>query len=200
MKSKTANDMIGGVRDLIPDAPFESRGLRLGVLVPLGRILRGLYFENSSIAERCYVWAFIQPLYVPSTVLSFNMGKRVGGPSRTWAPDEVPALVEAVRIEALPWIGPFQSPTAVVESSELSSSHNLHVREAIAYSLIASEELRSGIDRLEALCDALTDTVPWQLEMLGRARELCRMAKADPTEAMARLLAWQSSTIEALDL
>lgn len=170
------------------------------VKVPLGRVLRGFYLENSSDSSRIYVWVFVQPLYAPSSTVSFNLGKRLGGPSRTWSLDDAEALVMAVREEGLPYIGQISSPADLANWCELHSSTDPYSVEARAYSLVADGRFAEGSRALEELASNLSSQVGWMAEIKERASQLATRLRKDPHAALDLLSTWEVFTIASLGI
>jgi hypothetical protein len=197
MKQPALKKISSSVVSLIPDLCAKGRLL---ALLPLGRILRGCYLEDSSDENRLYVWAFVQPLYVPASTIVFDLGKRLGGMSATWSVDVPEALATMIEREGLPFCKPINSPEAVADWELLNGRCDAFALEAKAYSLIAAgrvDESLSVVDRLER---ELTGEIPWIVETRRRAKSLAASAATDLAKAHAQLASWESETRAQLDL
>jgi hypothetical protein len=183
---------------------FRVRGSLL-LLTPVGSTLRGLALERSSANAAFYVWAFFQPLCVPAEHIYFNLGRRVGGGSRTWSavePSALDALESAIRREALPFLAPISSSRdAALAAKLLDPEHDATTQRAVAYSFAragdTSQSLRE-IDRFLAL--AKDDMRPWAVREVTEASRLRDLLKNDPTAVQAQLEQWEKHTLKALGL
>lgn len=171
---------------------------RLLAVTPRGRILRGVYLEDSSDSASVYVWAFVQPLYTPASTVVFAFGKRLGGPSKTWSTGDTDGLATVVRDEAVPFFNPVSSPEAFASWGFLDGRDDPYVREAKAYSLVASGRFSEGAQALRELASSLSGGTLWMIEMRKRAEHLAGLAETNPTAAHELLAMWESETISAL--
>ncbi|WP_428269825.1 hypothetical protein [Haliangium sp.] len=171
-------------------------------VTPRGRILRGVVLEGSAAdSDGVYLWKFVQPLYVPSTVIAFILGDRLGGGCKTWRVNEAEAAAAIVLKEGVPFFGPIDSPEKLADWGYLDGERNAHMREAKAYSLIAAGRLIEGIRALRELAESLEgkDT-PWVVEMKERAEQLAALAESNPPAAHELLAHWEAETVSALRL
>jgi hypothetical protein len=86
LKSATCERLVRNY--ILPSlSSFHVKG-KLLFAEPVRHLLRGYYFEDSAFdATRFAVCVFVQPLYVPSSVLVFNFGSRLGsivGKAEIW--------------------------------------------------------------------------------------------------------------------
>ena len=197
MKARDRKQLACAVLSAVPS--LIDRG-RLLAATPLGRILRGIYLEDSSDPERIYAWAFVQPLYAPASTIVFDFGQRLGGPSRTWGTDEATTLVEAVRNEGVPHFGRMSSPGAIADWSFLDGRSDPHALEAKAYSLVAAGRRDEGVRALRELTQSLSGDAAWIVDMRKRAEQLAKLAEEEPTAADALLGRWESATVAALGI
>lgn len=197
MKRGEINRVAQGIRASQPE--FEQKG-RLLVAKPRGRILRGLYLENSSDPTRIYVWVFVQPLYVPGQHVVFNLGKRLGGGAKTWTLDGMMGLLAAVQKEARPFLEGISSPEALLKW-DFIHAYSGHFREqACAYSLVALGRMSEGSQALRRLAHALAGGRPWMIEIAREAERLAELADHDPKAAQELLTRWESETACALGI
>jgi hypothetical protein len=171
---------------------------RLLAATPRGRILRGIYIEDSSDPTRVYVWAFVQPLYVPASTVVFDFGKRLGAPSKTWSTGDEDALAVVVRDEGVPFFSPVSSPGALASWGLLDGRGDPYAQEAKAYSLVASGQFSDGAQALHELAGSLSGGTAWMIEMQKRAERLAGLAETNPTAAHELLATWESGTASAL--
>lgn len=195
MKPAERRQIARAIRCAVPI--LHEKG-RLLAATPRGRILRGIYMEDSSDSARVYVWAFVQPLYAPSSTVVLNFGKRVGGPSKTWSTSDADALAVVVRDEGVPFFSPMSSPKALTSWDFLDGRADPYARQAKAYSLVASGRFSDGAQALHDLAGALPAGTAWMIEMQERAEHLARLAETNPPEAQDLLATWESATVSAL--
>lgn len=195
MKPAERKRLAGSIRALIPD--LREKG-RLLAAVPRGRILRGLYLEDSSDPTRVYVWAFVQPLYTPASTIVFNLGKRLGGGSKTWSVAEPDAIAEIASNEGVPFFGPLTSPEELARWPFLEGQTDPHTREARAYSFVACGRFIEGISALRELTRSLAGGTPWMVEMGKRAQQLADLGETNPDGACELLVRWEAETAAAL--
>ncbi len=179
---------------------LTARG-RLLFSEPINHVLRGVYLENSSAPSKFYVWAFVQPLYVPSATVYFNFGKRLPSANSVWnVADSPEKIASAVINEGMPFIQTLTSPAALADWEFLRQQVDPHAREARAYSLIMSGRITEGLSELSALARSLVSELSWMNEMRERAMLLARLAEGVPSVAQARLAEWEAETSACLRL
>jgi hypothetical protein len=192
---------------LLPQLPgFIAKGDLLFIL-PLRHTLRGFFFDGSSFDKNLFfVYVFLQPLFVPDTYISLNIGWRVGGESHTWdinSPDLLTELGLSLKREALPFLLRIESPKEVADAvMALRISADPYVQQAIAYSFARAKEVSkatAAIDQLFHLLD-MKESYPWQREMAERAEKLKAQLIADPEDAQHQLDVWESETVKNLKL
>lgn len=172
---------------------------RMLVAAPIERILRGLYLEDSSDPHRIYLWAFVQPLFVPSSSVVLNLGQRLGGTSRTWTAADVEGAASEVLNEGMEFFGPISSPAALACWSFLDARPDEYAREARAYALVACGQNLRGSQALRVFAASLPVSGPgWISEKRRRAEELARMAEADGEASQELLRQWEKETKCAL--
>ncbi len=197
MKQSEKAILVAAIRNAVP-------GLRatrnLLVAVPRGSILRGLCMERSSDPRGVYLWAFVQPLFVPATSTVLSLGIRLGGGSRTWTSAEAVAAASAVRDEGESFYGPIGSVEQLARWPFLALRKDAYGREARAYALIAAGRTAEGVRAARELAGSLGDAPPWVIEVKSRAERLASLAVRDPREAMGLLAVWESETVANLML
>lgn len=177
---------------------------RLLYMTPVEHVLRGIYLEDSSNSNACYIWVFVQPLYVPSSTVNFNFGKRLGGGSKAWGvADAMQALVGVLSDEGVPFIRHLSCPEAVANWGFLDTLADPYAMEAKAYSLLASGRIAEGVHALRVLSVSLsrvTPSVPWVLEMKDRAELLAKITETEVVKVRGLLSRWEAETVAQLRL
>lgn len=171
---------------------------------PLGRIVRGFYFEASSERDTRYVHCFVQPLYVPSEHLVLNMGGRIRTDAghQSWRVadlDELTGKAEALRRSFLDGA---QVPTSLAGWYERHAITpiDLHVRRAHLYTLVACERWEEASEGLAALIAEHEGDGRWIADVCREAAQLLPLVRDDRAAATELLLAWERATIIALRL
>ena len=183
-----------------PRSGFQLCG-RMLLVTPIGRVLRGIFIEDSSDPHRVYLWAFVQPLFLPSTTVVLSLGQRLGGAAHTWAVADVEGAASALMEGGIQFFGPITSPAALAGWSLLEDRSDEYARETKAYALVAAGRYREGSQALHAFAASLPTAGPrWMSEMKRRAEELARDAETDCEAAQQRLREWESETRSALRL
>jgi len=195
MKPAERKRIARAIRSAVPGLREKGRIL---AATPRGRLLRGIYLEDTSDPHRVYVWAFVQPLFVPSTTVVLSLGRRLGNGSRTWAVDDADAAAAAARDEGMPFFEPVDSAQALWSLGFLDGRSDEYSREVRAYSLVASGQLYEGAQALRELARSLAGGTAWMIEMRKRAEQLATLAETNPTAADALLATWESETVSAL--
>ena len=201
MKPTERKRVARAIRAVAPE--LQEKG-RLLAATPRGRVLRGVYLEDSSDPARFYVWVFVQPLYVPASTIAFDLGKRLGGASRTWGANDPESVATIIREEGVPFLTSVSSPEALVGWSFLEGRSDPYALEAKAYSLVASGRFVEGVRALRHLARLLSGGLsggaptPWMVEMQERAEQLADFAERDPSRARDALTKWEAQTATAL--
>ena len=204
MKSK---DFLALAKQLLRNLPGFSLKGPMMVLIPVKSVLRGIYFESSSFDTKSfYVWVFFLPLFVPTTNVRFNLGKRIrvsSGGDR-WSTDMsnlTENLALAIEKEALPFLHDIESTLDIVKVLEKTQTPNdPYVRQAIAYSWAKAEDRSKAIGELDRLEQLLDVKVEWQRVMHESAKGL--KAKLMENEMIVRnqLEFWESESFKNLGL
>jgi hypothetical protein len=153
--------------------------------------------------------AFFLPLFVPTDVIHFNYGKRISSISGQWnadSPNLINDLIEAIRVEAIPFLQKVSTLTGALNYLKASvesngQSVNPHTLEALAYTLIESGEYPSAMKVLVEQKQLLEGaTVPWMIELKARAQLIEERLSESPETALAQLEAWKEETKRKLKL
>jgi|SRR5262249_3931337 len=189
---------------LLPELPDFGVAGQLLFAQPIGETLRGIYFARSIGPRDFYAHLVVLPLFVPTTVVGFNFGWRVGGGSHFWNADDpnlIAELAAALKREALPFLSRIQSPRDVADAAmSLHKSADWYVQQAIAYALARAGDVSQAVVALDELVRMLDVTVPWQREMSERAMALKSQLLDDPCRAQQQLDAWEAESIRNLGL
>ena len=188
---------------------FRERG-SLVFAEPVEWLLRGFTYEDSGHSGKdFYLWAFVQPLYIPVDHIVLSYGKRLGGPSHHWSVDQLSEpegreqLTEAVRREGLSFLESFRGPKEFAREAEKmadSGPKNPRFHEDAAYAhLIAGERdvARRHLQDIQELVD--TSAQGWQAELRTRAEQILELI-ADGGDPIAELDAWRPHTAFRLGL
>lgn len=183
---------------------FRAKGSLL-VLMPLHHTLRGICLERSGTAKQFYVWVFLQPLFVPSEHITFNIGWRVGGGCHTWSTDAeglTVRLTAALKKEAYPFLSGVNTLRDLADATmSLNKTGDLRVQEAIVYisiRLLAVSQAKIEIKRLRALLHPRH--FDWQREMLERVELFEGLLESDAVGLENRFNSCESETAENLGL
>lgn len=187
-------------RAIVAAIPGFTSKRRLLMLRPVERILRGLYVEDSSAAGQFYLWVFVQPLYVPATTVTFALGHRLGGGSRTWRAGEATSLIELIRSDGLPFLTNKDSAEKLADSLERSGNDDANTLEAKAYSLVAANKFDDAIASFDTLTRMLDDHIPWQREKKEKVQHLRTFCTSTPDKASQILRDNEQATRKALGL
>jgi hypothetical protein len=191
-------DWKRNVRPLIPvGESWEFRG-RLCYRVPVDRILLGILAEGSAFDRGIYIWQVTMPLFVPKSTVVLSWSERVGGPSRSFEPDDPEAMASAIRLA-------FDSSGDEVEAMDRILARggdvvgNSRVDETLAYCHVLLGDLAAARRHL-ALASAGTAKLPWAVEVQARARQFAQLLDHDEGGAVAQLDRWCAQTAAALGL
>jgi hypothetical protein len=198
---KTELEVIG--KRLLPYLPgFKVKGDML-FIQPIGHTLRAIVFDRSIASRSFYVQVLLEPLFVPTNVIGFNVGWRVG---RSWsadAPNIIAELGAALEREALPFLSVVNAPLDVAcAATALDKPQDPHVQQAIAYSLARAgdaEHATVALNQLVHLLDTPTKYA-WQTEMADRALALNAKIISDPMSAQRQLKSWEDESARNLGL
>jgi hypothetical protein len=176
-------------------------------------LLRGFYFDGSSF-DRCtfYVYAFVQPLYVPLPTVTFQFGIRLTGKTgQAWEinPETEAAtmmdVLASIKNQGLPFIGRIQTPGDLAEYVRriTDGADNPNNVEVMAYSLALADrnpEALQALDQLQQLLQAQEGMNPWLVETFERSQELRERLATNPKQAIALLDEWTEQTRARLRL
>lgn len=184
--------------------------------VPPSPLVRGFYLTVSRHPPEAFaVWVFIQPCYIPSETLWFNMGKRLGtisGGAEKWWEIETPGhageimrdVLSLIEKEGLPYLNERDSLQDVVRVyGPLAREPNATLMETVSGALVLlGDDKRATrlIDKLVATCDKHMSKSPFLADTQVRAKELNEALLRNPTEARQLLHDRISMTLTNLGL
>jgi hypothetical protein len=173
-------------------------------------LLRGFLYESSGhTGDDFYMWAFVQPLYVPQDGVTLNYGDRLDGSSHFWSlsegPDEATVMREvlsAIKDEGLRILGALQSPADLAKAAlGRLIPEDVNTRELAAYSLILSgerERARSLLKEMDVGREA--DEPAWIGEARARGHRILALLDEEAEVVVDQLGAWRDETVAALGL
>jgi hypothetical protein len=178
--------------------------------------LRGFYFAASRHQKSTFcVWTFVQPCYIPSDTLWFNMGKRLGtisGGAEKWWEIESPGMagevmqdiLSFIKKEGLPYLEERDSLKDIVRVYKpLAKDPNGLLMEAVSGALVLLDRDKQAtrlVDKLIASCHKYLDESPYLADTLARAEELKEMLLRNPVDAKIILQDRISKTLNNLGL
>ncbi|MBU1218830.1 hypothetical protein KKF34_14500 [Myxococcota bacterium] len=177
---------------------FYDNGTLL-IYKPLDRILRGVCLEESREPDKVYVWAFIQPLYIPQTTEVFNFGKRLGGGCASWGTTESGVISRLVSEEGLPYLNTISGPEDFIKWKQ---SDILYTQQVIAYSLVVIGNYSDGLFALRRLMDLIPKDLDYDYLLLLKEQvaHLTHLCETNPEKAQALLKQWELFTRSSLRL
>jgi hypothetical protein len=189
---------------------FDIKGPMIFKITP-GGILLGLYFGSSSRAAKLLrLDAFCLPLFVPTSVVHFNYGKRIVPEFGQWnadQPDLIERLAAAIRLNAVPFFNTvctLEGVAKLIRSLTVPNANgykNPHGQEALAYVLVKNGEITEALAILERIQTALNkSTISWELEIKARTMSFRDQLLQNPERALVQLKVWESETTGKLGL
>jgi len=193
---------------------------RLLYVEPIGEVLQGFFFDDSSFDKwKFVVYAFVLPLYVPTDHVSFNFGGRLGtlsgGQERWWRINEDKAneteimqdVISLINKEALPF---FEKTATPADFSNMyihkANPPHIIIMEAVSYSLILANEYRKAekiaIKNIRYLQQAIQGKYshPHLYEKLARTELILKALQDNPQKAVSTLEIWRDETLVNLGL
>jgi hypothetical protein len=184
---------------------------RMVFRTPVGLCLAGVLFESRPHdADGLYLDTVVQPLYIPSEIVTFTVADALGLPRTLWTfrpginrDQRLHAMLRSAFDDLLPRALSLASPDAL--ASKLwppDRWSNLHIVEALAYSLLLAGDVGRARKALAVLTSAETTVAgspTWNAEISARAGDVASLL-AGGDAAAALLLAWRDQSIGALRL
>jgi hypothetical protein len=200
-------------RYLLPKLPGMALKGRLIYASPVDQLLCGYYFETSAFNPSTFVViAFVQPLYVPFSTVSFTFGRRLSGASgdRWWdlADGEqrvMSGVLSDIEAQGPPILAVGKDPLTFARTAPqlVSSPLTIEARESIGYSYLAAGEYDLGRGELEAFIAEIPSEsmdIPWVREMRERAVWLLAHAETNPASVATRMSEWRDQTLRAIKI
>jgi hypothetical protein len=184
--------------------------------IPPSPLVRGFHFAVSRHPPKAFaVWVFVQPCYIPSETLWFNLGKRLGtipgGPERWWeieTPEKVPEVMKdvlvSIREEGLPYLNERHTLEDIIRVYQSQAEDpNVVAMEAVAGALALlgmHEEAGKLNGKLIESCHKHLSKSPFLAETLARASEFQHTMQENPKNAERLLHTRISITLGNLGL
>lgn len=198
MKPGQRRKLIAAIRRRVPRLTDHGR---LAIEEPRNRILRGVYLEDSSDSARCYAWVFVQALFEPAPLtISFNKGRRLGGPSRTWSVGDGATLADIVLKEGPAFWDAASNPAQLATWPSLVEDQDPYAIRTRALALIACRRWAEAADELGRLGRQLSSGTGWMGEMREWSESLRRVVGEEPEVAFNQLLRWEEENVRQLHL
>jgi hypothetical protein len=198
-------------RYLLPDLgeEFVAKGTVV-YATPVEWLLRGFTYESSGHSGRdFYLWAFVQPLYIPSDHIVLNYGDRLGGSSHYWTveqlsqPDVLAKLREAIRGDGRPFVESIREPNDFARETErrlTQAPKNVRIVEDAAYAFVLAGDNDTGrryLKRIHELGDGAARG--WVLDVQKRADRILDLLQTG-TDPVPELASWRQYTTSKLGL
>jgi hypothetical protein len=204
----TAKDFTKIGKRIVNDLPGFEVKKNLIFALPLGDILRGLFFNRCSDPNYFHLSVFFLPLFVPNECVHGTFGRRIGN-ALNWRTDNsnlFADLHECICNDAIPFFSGVSTLPGVLSYLKTAIERgrprvNSHILEALAYTLIKEgnypEALRALTEQQQLLERAI---IPWELELKVRAELMMEKLLRNPEEALAQLETWRVETKKNLKL
>jgi hypothetical protein len=171
---------------------------------PINHTLRAISFDESINQREFYVQVFVQPLFVPSDVIFFNLGWRLGGNARVWntdAPQARDEIIEEIRGSAVPFLEAAESIDGLIGTlRKLDKAGDPIVRQALGYAYALKGDADRCSRELAKLTAGLDTSIPWVQRMSEQAKGLVELVRQDSVLAKAQLCRWEEETAKTLGL
>lgn len=195
-------------KQLLPQLPgFVSKGWLL-YHEPVGHVLRGFCCDESGFDKAQFtVWAFCLPLYIPTTHVYFRFGARLKddrGCDIWWNandPELASNLFACIESQGLPFLSGIDNPRSLIEFSERDPNiQEPGKSETIAYSAIIVGDYELARSAFGRLTDAVDVNIPWQVEILDRAKQLREALDTGANQAKRLLEQWEQFSANSLGI
>lgn len=161
-------------------------------------VLRGFYAEPSRNKARSYVWAFCQPLYVPTEHVVLTVGRRLGGGSRLFSIDDLGGRdFDTLVRGSTTFLRDHGSPAGLLKHLNLDRPEDVRAIEVEGLSLAWCERDEDAL-RCLGRVDDLSATYEWERDVAERLARFRQLLKADPEGARHQLNAWHDATAASL--
>lgn len=195
---RDANRLLGAATASLDN--FVTRG-RVAWIRPVGEVARGVAIDESSFDPAgFYVWAFVMPVFVPSSHVSFNLGfrlKRFDG-SQLWnanEPDCTAELAEAIATQAVSQLQSVNDAASVMSFMHRRGIVDRHTT-LLCHSKLGNIEAAERA--YQELMQGLDVTVKWQRELAESASDVLRKLRHSQAEAHRQLQQWSNATVKSL--
>jgi hypothetical protein len=173
-----------------------------------GGLLQGFYFDQSaSDANSLYLQCFVLPLYVPTSVVSFNFGDRLAHPDTGnygWIigsdGDEITPLIRRMEEANKEYFGRLKNPCDFAERFSAAAPNDIHTNEAVAYSWIICGDAKRAMEHLLRV-EQVEVTAPWIVEVQARGERIKHLLQdGGLIAAQSQLREWQVQSESTLKL
>ena len=203
MKKRVITSLLNSIKEQlgVDGQNLQIRGVT-AIQLPHNDLYRGIAINAPQTPrEDFYIHIFVVPLYLPTEVLYYNIGWRLGGRSTTWAANTLHDVIDHIKMEAIPWLESVSTPQGFLAAvPKLGKGQDLYVLQAmIAVSAVAGEreQLSSALGNLERLaCGGFA----WQIELLERGRLIQKLFLQDQDALQKVLGEWRASTCQKLGI
>ena len=184
---------------------FKIKG-PMATMLPLGNILRGLYFDNSATPGAFYPEIFILPMFRPTLEIYFNFGFRMQDSHgfsqwNTANPHLISELKYGIKNFAIPFWEKAQTVLGFATMpQEPGSLKNLNNREGIALAWARAGNIPRAIEEIDQLLIVTDYKVGWEKIIADRVSGLKKLLLEEPQKAQQQLDEWEMQTRQNLRL
>jgi hypothetical protein len=169
---------------------------------PVDSMFRGFIFDSSGFSkEAFYPEVYVQPLYVPEKHAVLTLGVRFTGDWQARPQDEkdlAKKLLDRIHSVGLPFLNSLGSPEKLAHPpARWDNSENVHVQQAIAYSLVFIGGDDRALDRIDKICrllQAASGKYAWEDKLLADLLSFKAILDEDPSQARQQLAKWAEET------
>jgi hypothetical protein len=155
-----------------------------------------------------YVWAFAQPLYIPSDHVVLSYGKRLGTRSRCWELDEkTPATVldelgTLLEFDGMEFLRQRATPALLADAYRWQAlvRKDPHVRQVVAFSFVKAKKRGPALRLLNRLRQASREAPEWEQMIASQSEMLLRALEHGSNEGDDLLAEWEAQTRQSLKL
>lgn len=198
MKKTDKRKLLAHIERAVPGLSGHGN---MAIVLPHNGILRGIFLADSIDRSVCYAESFVQPLFEPPPfILSFNVGERLGGPSRTWSLDEGPELAALAARDGPPFWRHSSSAEELATWLSTITPPDLYVLRARGLALIVAEQYSEAVRALDNVCAEIGSATGWAAEMRQQCESLRALVEENPSVALETLRKWEQENVRALRL
>jgi hypothetical protein len=195
---RDANRLLGAATASLDN--FVMRG-RVAWMRPVGEVARGVEIDESSFDPAgFYAWAFVMPVFVPSSHVSFSLGfrlKRRDG-SQRWNANEPACTTElaaAIATQAVPQLQPVNDAVSVMSFMHRRGIVDQHTT-LLCYAKLG--DIAAAEQAFQELLRGLDMSVKWQRELAESMSDVLHKLRHSQAETDRQLQQWSNATAESL--